>query len=70
MAVPKKRTSKSKKKNRHNVWERKAYRAAVKALTSMKRGYRLQRCSYDGSVWRSLTPKGFSSSFIEQEDKP
>nr|YP_009240181.1 ribosomal protein L32 [Sciadopitys verticillata]AMO00757.1 ribosomal protein L32 [Sciadopitys verticillata]BAW34600.1 ribosomal protein L32 [Sciadopitys verticillata]BCK60769.1 ribosomal protein L32 [Sciadopitys verticillata] len=33
MAVPKKRTSKSRKKIRKNVWKGKAYRAAVKAFS-------------------------------------
>nr|YP_007474857.1 ribosomal protein L32 [Taxus mairei]YP_009388063.1 ribosomal protein L32 [Taxus baccata]YP_009500198.1 ribosomal protein L32 [Taxus fuana]YP_009576048.1 ribosomal protein L33 [Taxus wallichiana]YP_009578218.1 ribosomal protein L33 [Taxus phytonii]YP_009578300.1 ribosomal protein L33 [Taxus chinensis]YP_009578382.1 ribosomal protein L33 [Taxus contorta]YP_009578464.1 ribosomal protein L33 [Taxus cuspidata]YP_009578546.1 ribosomal protein L33 [Taxus canadensis]YP_009578710.1 ribosomal pro len=34
MAVPKKRTSKSKKKIRSNVWKGKAYRAAAKAFSN------------------------------------
>nr|YP_010138442.1 ribosomal protein L32 [Torreya fargesii var. yunnanensis]QPO90382.1 ribosomal protein L32 [Torreya fargesii var. yunnanensis] len=33
MAVPKKRTSKSKKKIRNNIWKGKAYRAAAKAFS-------------------------------------
>nr|YP_010258668.1 ribosomal protein L32 [Amentotaxus yunnanensis]UIX22773.1 ribosomal protein L32 [Amentotaxus yunnanensis] len=33
MAVPKKRTSKSKKKIRNNVWKGKAYRAAAKSFS-------------------------------------
>nr|QYB22051.1 ribosomal protein L32 [Pherosphaera fitzgeraldii]BBF91065.1 ribosomal protein L32 [Pherosphaera fitzgeraldii] len=33
MAVPKKRTSKSRKRIRRNIWKGKAYRAAVKAFS-------------------------------------
>nr|YP_009436279.1 ribosomal protein L32 [Cyphia banksiana]ATG26457.1 ribosomal protein L32 [Cyphia banksiana] len=33
MAVPKKRTSRSKKRIRKNIWKRKAYRSTSKALT-------------------------------------
>nr|UZC37002.1 ribosomal protein L32 [Pteridophyllum racemosum] len=33
MAVPKKRTSMSKKRIRQNIWKRKGYWAAVKALS-------------------------------------
>jgi large subunit ribosomal protein L32 len=36
MAVPKKRTSRSKKKIRKNVWKEKAYRAAIKAFSLAK----------------------------------
>nr|YP_004891466.1 ribosomal protein L32 [Pseudotsuga sinensis var. wilsoniana]YP_010184958.1 ribosomal protein L32 [Pseudotsuga brevifolia]YP_010204505.1 ribosomal protein L32 [Pseudotsuga sinensis]AXQ02173.1 ribosomal protein L32 [Pseudotsuga macrocarpa]QVH34637.1 ribosomal protein L32 [Pseudotsuga brevifolia]UAV84929.1 ribosomal protein L32 [Pseudotsuga sinensis]BAK86639.1 ribosomal protein L32 [Pseudotsuga sinensis var. wilsoniana]BDI63035.1 ribosomal protein L32 [Pseudotsuga sinensis var. wilsoniana] len=36
MAVPKKRTSRSKKKIRKNVWKGKAYRAAIKAFSLAK----------------------------------
>nr|YP_009722153.1 ribosomal protein L32 [Araucaria bidwillii]ATL59104.1 ribosomal protein L32 [Araucaria bidwillii] len=42
MAVPKKRTSKSRKKIRRNIWKGKAYRAAVKAFSlaeSISTGY-------------------------------
>nr|YP_008082166.1 ribosomal protein L32 [Cunninghamia lanceolata]AGL11012.1 ribosomal protein L32 [Cunninghamia lanceolata]BCK52202.1 ribosomal protein L32 [Cunninghamia lanceolata var. konishii] len=39
MAVPKKRTSKSKKKIRNDVWKRKAYRAAAKAFSLVKGEY-------------------------------
>nr|NP_862803.1 ribosomal protein L32 [Calycanthus floridus var. glaucus]YP_009479476.1 ribosomal protein L32 [Calycanthus chinensis]YP_009651816.1 ribosomal protein L32 [Idiospermum australiense]YP_009651899.1 ribosomal protein L32 [Chimonanthus praecox]YP_010481908.1 ribosomal protein L32 [Chimonanthus salicifolius]YP_010481992.1 ribosomal protein L32 [Chimonanthus zhejiangensis]YP_010701850.1 ribosomal protein L32 [Calycanthus chinensis x Calycanthus floridus]Q7YJT5.1 RecName: Full=Large ribosomal sub len=36
MAVPKKRTSVSKKHIRRNIWKRKGYRAASKALSLAK----------------------------------
>nr|YP_010568388.1 ribosomal protein L32 [Prunus virginiana]UZC56099.1 ribosomal protein L32 [Prunus virginiana] len=36
MAVPKKRTSISKKRIRKNIWKRKGYRAALKAFSLAK----------------------------------
>nr|WRM54198.1 ribosomal protein L32 [Thalia dealbata] len=36
MAVPKKRTSMSKKRIRRNIWKRKGYLAAVKAFSLAK----------------------------------
>nr|UJJ82407.1 ribosomal protein L32 [Liriodendron chinense] len=36
MAVPKKRTSMSKKRIRRNIWKKKGYWAAVKALSLAK----------------------------------
>nr|YP_009746277.1 ribosomal protein L32 [Pontederia crassipes]QIH96486.1 ribosomal protein L32 [Pontederia crassipes]UNB15630.1 ribosomal protein L32 [Pontederia crassipes]WOK41422.1 ribosomal protein L32 [Pontederia crassipes]WOK41506.1 ribosomal protein L32 [Pontederia crassipes]WOK41590.1 ribosomal protein L32 [Pontederia crassipes] len=36
MAVPKKRTSLSKKRIRRNIWKKKGYLAAVKALSLAK----------------------------------
>nr|YP_010193326.1 ribosomal protein L32 [Helwingia chinensis]YP_010516550.1 ribosomal protein L32 [Helwingia japonica]QZP43224.1 ribosomal protein L32 [Helwingia chinensis]UXL88723.1 ribosomal protein L32 [Helwingia japonica] len=36
MAVPKKRTSRSKKKFRKNIWKRKGYWAALKAFSLAK----------------------------------
>nr|YP_010043826.1 ribosomal protein L32 [Prunus fasciculata]ARD00722.1 ribosomal protein L32 [Prunus andersonii]QPD07147.1 ribosomal protein L32 [Prunus fasciculata] len=36
MAVPKKRTSISKKRIRKNIWKRKGYRAALKAFSLSK----------------------------------
>nr|YP_009268449.1 ribosomal protein L32 [Pseudolarix amabilis]APP87506.1 ribosomal protein L32 [Nothotsuga longibracteata]AVK39775.2 ribosomal protein L32 [Nothotsuga longibracteata]BAV19355.1 ribosomal protein L32 [Pseudolarix amabilis] len=36
MAVPKKRTSRSRKRIRKNVWKGKAYRAAIKAFSLAK----------------------------------
>nr|YP_009995880.1 ribosomal protein L32 [Polygala japonica]YP_010143287.1 ribosomal protein L32 [Polygala sibirica]QNQ64818.1 ribosomal protein L32 [Polygala japonica]QQL04494.1 ribosomal protein L32 [Polygala sibirica]WRK84174.1 ribosomal protein L32 [Polygala sibirica] len=36
MAVPKKRTSISKKKIRKNIWKKKGYRAAVKSISLAK----------------------------------
>nr|YP_009435192.1 ribosomal protein L32 [Lobelia linearis]ATG25194.1 ribosomal protein L32 [Lobelia linearis] len=36
MAVPKKRTSRSKKHIRKNIWKRKGYSSALKALSLVK----------------------------------
>nr|YP_010156755.1 ribosomal protein L32 [Cephalotaxus lanceolata]QRG00553.1 ribosomal protein L32 [Cephalotaxus lanceolata]ULU28372.1 ribosomal protein L32 [Cephalotaxus hainanensis]BCK52061.1 ribosomal protein L32 [Cephalotaxus harringtonia var. wilsoniana] len=53
MAVPKKRTSKSKKKIRSNVWKEKAYRSAAKVV---------YLANYDDKLWffRSRSARGFS----------
>nr|UDY70907.1 ribosomal protein L32 [Ulmus densa] len=50
MAVPKKRTSISKKKIRKNIWKRKGYWAALKVL----------------SLEKSLSTKSSKSFFIQQ----
>jgi large subunit ribosomal protein L32 len=55
MAVPKKRTSKSKKNSRKAVWKKKADRAAQKALSLAK------------SVLRGQTTS-FIYTFIEEEE--
>lgn len=46
MAVPKKRTSKSKKNTRKANWKRKAYKAAQKSLSLAKSMLRGKRTSF------------------------
>nr|YP_009975948.1 ribosomal protein L32 [Annona reticulata]QNK05365.1 ribosomal protein L32 [Annona reticulata] len=50
MAVPKKRTSRSKKRIRRNFWKKKGYWAALKALSlakSISTGYSKSFCLLD-----------------------
>nr|QYB22499.1 ribosomal protein L32 [Sequoiadendron giganteum]BBN66907.1 ribosomal protein L32 [Sequoiadendron giganteum] len=75
MAVPKKRTSKSKTKNRKNVWKKKAYRAAAKALSYVKSEYIYSELElYGDGDWKIFPvnsperkPEGFPSSIAEEE---
>nr|YP_009435103.1 ribosomal protein L32 [Lobelia laxa]ATG25105.1 ribosomal protein L32 [Lobelia laxa] len=53
MAVPKKRTSRSKKRIRQNVWKRKGYSSALKAL----------------SLGKSLSTGKSKSFFMRQANK-
>nr|YP_010999141.1 ribosomal protein L32 [Boopis anthemoides]YP_011001264.1 ribosomal protein L32 [Gamocarpha alpina]WPM92959.1 ribosomal protein L32 [Boopis anthemoides]WPN86183.1 ribosomal protein L32 [Gamocarpha alpina]WVH38813.1 ribosomal protein L32 [Boopis anthemoides]WVH38898.1 ribosomal protein L32 [Gamocarpha alpina] len=53
MAVPKKRTSISKKRIRKNIWKRKGYWAALKAL----------------SLGKSLSTANSKSFFVRQTNK-
>ncbi|KAK1405839.1 hypothetical protein QVD17_42442 [Tagetes erecta] len=53
MAVPKKRTSISKKRIRKNIWKRKGYEAALKAL----------------SLGKSLSTGNSKSFFVRQTNK-
>nr|YP_009562865.1 50S ribosomal protein L32 [Sideroxylon wightianum]QAV58390.1 50S ribosomal protein L32 [Sideroxylon wightianum] len=53
MAVPKKRTSISKKRIRKNIWKRKGYRAALKAF----------------SLGKSLLTGNAKSFFVQQKNK-
>jgi len=53
MAVPKKRTSISKKRIRKNIWKRKGYGAALKAL----------------SLGKSLSTGNSKSFFLQQKNK-
>ncbi|KAF5753288.1 50S ribosomal protein L32 [Helianthus annuus] len=53
MAVPKKRTSISKKRIRKNIWKRKGYGAALKAL----------------SLGKSLSTGSSKSFFVRQTNK-
>nr|QYB22664.1 ribosomal protein L32 [Taxodium distichum] len=82
MAVPKKRTSKSKKQNRNNVWRKKAYWAAAKALSYVKSEYIYSELElYGDGDWKIFPaanspgrkPEGFlsstASSIAEEEDK-
>nr|YP_009422275.1 ribosomal protein L32 [Siphocampylus krauseanus]AQS80616.1 ribosomal protein L32 [Siphocampylus krauseanus] len=52
MAVPKKRTSRSKKRIRKNIWKRKGYLSALKAL----------------SLGKSLSTGKSKSFFMRQEN--
>nr|YP_009437074.1 ribosomal protein L32 [Grammatotheca bergiana]ATG27450.1 ribosomal protein L32 [Grammatotheca bergiana] len=54
MAVPKKRTSRSKKRIRKNIWKRKGYASALKAL----------------SLGQSLSTGKAKSFFMRQANKP
>nr|YP_009762165.1 ribosomal protein L32 [Bidens pachyloma]QIQ59051.1 ribosomal protein L32 [Bidens pachyloma] len=53
MAVPKKRTSISKKRIRKNIWKRKGYGASLKAL----------------SLGKSLSTGNSKSFFVQQTNK-
>nr|YP_009699688.1 ribosomal protein L32 [Grubbia tomentosa]YP_009699773.1 ribosomal protein L32 [Grubbia rosmarinifolia]QEJ87618.1 ribosomal protein L32 [Grubbia tomentosa]QEJ87703.1 ribosomal protein L32 [Grubbia rosmarinifolia]QEJ87788.1 ribosomal protein L32 [Grubbia tomentosa] len=53
MAVPKKRTSISKKRIRQNIWKKKGYWAALKAL----------------SLGKSLSTRNSKSFFVRQTNK-
>nr|YP_010029821.1 ribosomal protein L32 [Eriophyton wallichii]QOU11495.1 ribosomal protein L32 [Eriophyton wallichii] len=53
MAVPKKRTSASKKRIRQNFWKKKGYRAALKAF----------------SLGKSLSTGNSKSFFVRQTNK-
>nr|QYB21024.1 ribosomal protein L32 [Austrocedrus chilensis]BBN66417.1 ribosomal protein L32 [Austrocedrus chilensis] len=67
MAVPKKRTSKSKKKHRNKVWRKKANSVARKALSYIRSESKLG----DGDKLVPLTPvekrEGFSSSLSRRK---
>ena len=51
MAVPKKRTSKSKKKSRKANWKRKSYKAAQKSLSLAKSMLRGKTTSFVYSIY-------------------
>nr|YP_010890928.1 ribosomal protein L32 [Cyanea calycina]WJK72378.1 ribosomal protein L32 [Cyanea calycina] len=53
MSVPKKRTSRSKKRIRQNIWKRKGYSSALKAL----------------SLGKSLSTGKSQSFFMRRENK-
>nr|YP_010712180.1 ribosomal protein L32 [Corydalis speciosa]YP_010712197.1 ribosomal protein L32 [Corydalis speciosa]WDA92835.1 ribosomal protein L32 [Corydalis speciosa]WDA92852.1 ribosomal protein L32 [Corydalis speciosa] len=63
MAVPKKRTSLSKKRIRKNIWKRKGYWAARKAFSLAKSLFTGNSKGFCGSKEKSTRkPKGFGTS--------
>nr|QYB21926.1 ribosomal protein L32 [Papuacedrus papuana] len=72
MTVPKKRTSKSKKKHRNKVWRKKANSVARKALSYIRSEFKLKKLFYgSGEKIVPLTPgekpEGFSSSLSRKK---
>nr|YP_010933243.1 ribosomal protein L32 [Nitella hyalina]APP89507.1 ribosomal protein L32 [Nitella hyalina]WKT08482.1 ribosomal protein L32 [Nitella hyalina] len=62
MAVPKKRTSKSKKKIRKTTWKKEAYQVAIKAFSLAK-----SVLSGRSKSFRYSQKNGMSSTFLQSE---